>query len=56
MISTVEGFCYHCMDCEYFSGFLRPSVDHSEKENHGIVRKFRGNCEKHNGNGNQNQA
>ena len=50
MNPVVEGFCYHCMDCEFTTQFERHCVNHAEFENHGLVRRFRGNCEKHNGN------
>jgi hypothetical protein len=50
MTLTVEGFCYHCLNCGFTSGFERNAVLHSDSEEHGIIRRFRGNCEIHNGN------
>lgn len=48
-LPVAEGFCYHCLNCEYNTGFERAYVNHSEKFNHGLVRRFRGNCNEHNG-------
>ena len=45
----MEGFCYHCVDCEFTTGFERAAQIHSGDYFHGITRKFRGNCERHNG-------
>ena len=43
-----EGFCYHCIDCEFSNRFSEPAIMHSKLKRHGVMKRFRENCMTHN--------
>lgn len=49
LMKTVEGFCWHCVNCGFRTMFEKSCRDHSIAEEHGLVRRYRGNCNEHNG-------
>ena len=47
-LGPTEGFCYHCIDCEFSNGFSEPAIMHSKLKRHGVMKRFRENCMTHN--------
>ena len=47
-LGPTEGFCYHCIDCEFSNGFSEPVIRHSELMRHGVKRQLREGCLVHN--------
>ena len=42
--AQLEGFCYHCVQCDCHFLFQEPAIEHSRKLDHGVLRKLRANC------------
>lgn len=41
----IEGFCYHCLSCDFNTMFQEPAIEHSKiGDYHTVKRFFRDNC------------